>query len=177
MAKKATTHLFEDKAEDTKALTDEKMSDDIIDINIKSIMRQRFRINGDNSKIVELDVRDMNIATRLEKAYNRLTELVTEISDNISENEDDDKAVETVDRLDKEMRAQVDYIFDYPVSDTILPTGSMWSLYNGVFQFEYIIGDLTKLYKNNIESEYHKLQSRFSDELEVKRKALSKYHK
>ena len=49
------------------ALTDNKINDEIIDLNIDGIKKQRFRINGDPDSIIELNLSDLNIRERLEK--------------------------------------------------------------------------------------------------------------
>lgn len=46
---------------------DSQIQDDIIDVEIKPIKRKRFRLNGDNNKIIELNTSDLNISVRLEK--------------------------------------------------------------------------------------------------------------
>ena len=46
--------------------------EDIQDIDLSAIKKKRFRINGDSSKILELNTSDLSISSRLSAAYERL---------------------------------------------------------------------------------------------------------
>ena len=177
MAKKATTSLFESQDTKEKALD----TQDIIDVAIPEIRRQRFRINGDNNKIVELNTSDLNIGTRLQTAYTRLGELIDEVVKTIPDSTDTPEEIEAatsaLDELDKLMREQIDYLFDYPVSEVCADGGSMWDPYDGMFRYEHIISRLIKLYESNMDSEFTKIRNRVNEEMATKRKAVSKYHK
>ena len=69
------------------ALTDDKLNDinipsedNIVDITIAPIKRQRFRLNGDNNKVIELNTSDLGISTRLEKGWKELQKLVEDVA-------------------------------------------------------------------------------------------------
>lgn len=140
------------------ALTDEmnNQANDIIDISIDGIKRKRFRINGDNDSIVELNLSDLGIITRLEEGLDKLQSEMSKIA-NLS---DEDNVSEKLKEIDARMREYVDYIFDYPVSAVCAKHGTMYDPSNGQFRYETIIDGLTKLYADNINSEYKKLQNR-----------------
>ena len=146
------------------ALTDETKNniqtpeDDVIDINLEGIKRSRFRINGRNDAIIELNLSDLSIVDRLEKGMQKLSVEMSKIS-NIPD--DEENYSEIMHQADQNMREYVDYIFDYPVSAVCAPQGStMFDPTNGVFRYEHIIDGLTKLYADNINDEYKKINAR-----------------
>lgn len=160
----------EKKVVDFPATSDNAPSDadDIQDIDLSVIRKKRFRINGDKSKILELNTSDLSIATRLDVAYKELNQLMDEVGDVLKDIPDDEEISDekssaissTLDKLDKEMRAKVDYIFDSNVSEICAPFGSMWDPINGAFRFEHIIDVITKLYETNINAEFGKMRAR-----------------
>lgn len=131
--------------------------DDVIDININVAERQKFRVNGQPNSIIELNLSDMGIFERLSTSYDRLQNLVTDMAEIDT---DADDFSEKFHQADKAMRDEVDYIFDYPVSDICCRYGTMYDLKNGMFRFEQIIDALTKLYHNNLHSEFAKMRAR-----------------
>ena len=141
------------------ALTDEnkKPADDIVDINIDGIKKQRFRINGDPKAIIELNLSDLNIYNRLEKGLKELQDTMSEIAKIPN---DDEELSEKLQLADGKMREWIDYIFDSPVSEVVGKGGTMYDPFNGMFRYEHIIDGLTKLYTNNINAEYKKLRLR-----------------
>lgn len=182
MAKKSTSKLFEDEVK--TEVTEESMNapvteeekvetkvetpaDDIQDIDLSAIQKKRFRINGDNSKILELNTSDMRIASRLKEAYPRLNTLMDEVADEFNnlpdEVEDEEtltKVADAVDKIDRKMRDEVDYIFDANVSEVCGSDGSMWDPIDGMFRYEHIIDKLAKLYENNLDKEFADMKRR-----------------
>jgi len=182
MAKKSTSKLFEDEVK--TEVTEESMNapvteeekvetkvetpaDDIQDIDLSAIQKKRFRINGDNSKILELNTSDMRIASRLKEAYPRLNTLMDEVADEFNnlpdEVEDEEtltKVADAVDKIDKKMRDEIDYIFDANVSEVCGSDGSMWDPIDGMFRYEHIIDKLAKLYENNLDKEFADMKRR-----------------
>ena len=107
------------------SLTDEKnLTEDVVDINIDGIKRTKFRINGDNDAIIELNLSDLGIMQRLEEGMKKLSEEMSAIA-NISN--DDEDLSEKMKQADQKMREYVDYIFDYPVSAACVKYGTMYS--------------------------------------------------
>lgn len=132
-------------------LTDDK----IIDLNLDGIQKQKFRINGDDNAILELNTSDLGIADRLEKGYKVLVEETKKIAE-----ADDENLTKVLAEADKVMREQLDYIFDSNVSEVCGKGGSMYDPVNGSFRFEHIINGLTKLYSDNLNNEYQKMKDR-----------------
>jgi hypothetical protein len=157
-------------------------NDDIQDIDISAIKKRRFRINGDSSKIIELNVSDMNISQRLKTSYDNLLHKVEEVSNVLGELPDDESEAtpeqeklveEKLREIDAEMKKEVDYIFQTSVSDVCCDGGSMYDPFNGMFRFEHIIEALIKLYDNNIDREFDKMRKRVNTKTS---KYTKKYH-
>lgn len=149
------------------------MNNNIIDINISGIQRKRYRINGDDSKILELNPTDFNITVRMNDAYPKLTECESRIaelsevtkdfnkeSENESSPEDMTKFSEKLSELNSTMCELIDYIFDSNVSELCCDGGSMYDLIDGYMRYEIIIDNLVKLYENNLSAEAKKIQRR-----------------
>lgn len=146
------------------ALTDETKNniqtpeDDVIDINLDGVKRKRFRINGIPGAIVELNLSDLSIVDRLERGMQKLAAEMAAISEIP---DDDENTSDKLAQADQKMREYVDYIFDYPVSAVCAPKDStMFDPNNGLFRYETIIDGLTKLYADNINAEYKKINAR-----------------
>lgn len=138
-------------------LADEKQT--IIDINIPLSKKQSFRINGDDTMIIELDTSDLSIIHRYEDGYKKLFAKIEEIA-KLSENDDIEKITETLKLIDTEMRECVDYIFDSKVSDVIVKSGTMYDMYGSGYKFEHVLDALLNLYADNIKEESAKVKAR-----------------
>lgn len=140
------------------ALTDTKEKvEDVVDISLEGIQKTKFRINGRNDCIIELNLSDLGITVRLEKGLKKLQEEMSNIS---SIPDDDEQLSEKLLEADKHMRDYIDFIFDSPVSDILVKSGTMYDPINGEFRYEHIIDGLTKLYTDNINREYKKINMR-----------------
>lgn len=141
------------------ALTDENK---IIDLNIEGIKKTRFRINGNDGAILELNLSDLTIGERLEKGYENLNK---ELSRILSLPKDADSYKE-LKEADKAMRKELDYIFDSNVSEVCGKGGTMYDLKNGEFRFESILNALTKLYSDKLNEEYKLMKARIKKHTE-----------
>lgn len=151
---------------DEKEVKVPSTTNDIIDVNIDGVKLQRFRINGDDNKILELNTTDMGIVSRLNEAYKKLDKLANQASD-FKDSDIDDNSPEALDKLakklsdiDKQMRELVDYIFDANVSEVCCDRGTMYDPKNGMFRYEHIIGALAPLYENNFNKEFNAMKQR-----------------
>ena len=144
----------------------------IVDIDLSVIRKKRFRIDGDDNRIIELNTSDLNILPRLKETYPKLMELnkqVAEMSESTEDTSDDansfddpkfDNVINTLTKVDKSMREMIDYIFDSNVSEICAPSGSMYDPINGQCRFEHIISCLTNLYETDMSAELDKLSQR-----------------
>ena len=141
----------------------------IVDINLSAIQKKKFRIDGDDSRIVELNTSDTRILGRMREVYPKLNDLIERmgtITDGVEESTDVTDELnsagimaERLEAIDKEMRDLVDYLFDTKISDIVAPDGSMYDLFNGVFRFEHIISIFIGLYEENMTEEFKKMQN------------------
>lgn len=156
------------------------VADDIQDIDLSIIKKKRFRINGDNNRILELNTSDLNIISRLTSAYSRLQDYMSEVGKILSEMPDEELtedveriASEQLEAIDMNMRKELDYIFDAPVSKVCDDGGSIYDPFNGAFKFEHIIEAILKLYERNLDKEFNKIRKRVSSKTS---KYTKKYH-
>lgn len=145
-----------------------------MDIDLSITRKKRLRINGDNTKIIELNLSDVTIGDRLKSEYEKLSAYMNNVREIAQNNDTSEEAIkldyEKFKEIDNKMRECIDNIFEYPVSEVCAPNGSMYDPFEGSFRFEYIIDTLTKLYETNINSEYKKIVNRVNG-------AASKYTK
>lgn len=148
------------------------VNEDIIDLDLSVTRKKRFRFDGDNNRILELNTSDMNILARMSEAYPKLKEQqekAGKLMEGIEVRENDEEVTDaevTKDMLtvserlhviDKEMRDLIDFMFNASVSAVATPDGSMYDPFEGSFRFEYIITLLIKQYENNLQSEFSKM--------------------
>lgn len=179
---KSTSNLFEEEENNTNkkevvkkevvsedVVKDEVATEDVQDIDLTSIQKKRFRINGDNDKILELNTSDLNIVARLGESYPKLNKFMDEVQSKLDElpdastieNEEDFKKFsDLLKELDNKMRTEVDYIFDAPVSEVCASDGNMWDPIDGAFRYEHILEKLSKLYENNFNEEFARMKAK-----------------
>lgn len=142
------------------------------DLSLDVIRKKRFRIDGDNDRILELNTSDLNILARLKETYPKLVKLADDAFSNLPEisstnenynfltDEATNELVVALKNADASMRELVDYIFDSNVSEICAPSGSMYDPVNGQFRFEHIINILANLYETDISQEMSALSNR-----------------
>lgn len=140
-------------------------ADKIINLDLSPIRKKRIAINGDESRILELNTSDLNITNRLSEAYPKLTELAHQISTLVMPETEDDvadlkAAADAWKAIDDEMRNLMDYIFDSNVSEMCAPSGSMYDPINGKLRFEWLIDILSDLYERELQAEFNKVTKR-----------------
>lgn len=162
----------ESKAVDEQKIDDEVVTvpedDDIVDIDLSATKKKRFRIDGDNNRILYLNTSDFGVISRLKDTYPTLADLASQVgAEGFDFGEDDEdelvkltKASHVIDTIDKKMREGIDYIFDSNVSEICAPDGTMYDLFNGKFRFEHIIEKLANLYNTQVSKEYRKMFAR-----------------
>ena len=143
--------------------------DDIIDIDLAVAKRKKFRLNGDNNLIIELNIADMGIVSRISEATPKLAKLqekAIKIGEKSAEENEGDatKAIEAFGKdlkeIDKEMRDIIDFVFDADISAKCAKDGTMYDLIDGQFRYDYIIEKFMNLYADNIQKEYKAVRNR-----------------
>lgn len=142
------------------------MAEELKDISLST--KKSFRIDGDNNRIIYLDISDMNLIVRIDETYPEIQKLAVDAQERLAKSatvkDTDDSPLndlsDVLKDIDKRMREKLDYIFASEIADVCEPTGNMYDLVNGEFRFEHIIDVLSTLYANNIRDEYKKVQAR-----------------
>ena len=139
----------------------------LIDISLEPIRKKKFRIDGDNSRILELNPSDLGIISRYKEVYPKLEALGKKIEEEMPEELEDESDIDSITKtadfladIDKDMRDCVDYIFDSNVSEICVPNGTMYDPFAGKLRFEHIIEVLITLYEDTITKEFKKTQNR-----------------
>lgn len=135
----------------------------VVDLELSEIRKKVFRFDKDDNRMVELNIADMGIMSRLAETYPKLEEWLDEVR-NI-EAIDEDNAVEgignignAVKDIDAKMRDGIDYIFNAKLSQVAAPEGTMYDMFNGQFRFEYILELMLSQYESNMINEFKKMQ-------------------
>jgi len=144
------------------------------ELDLRLSSRKRFRIDGDDNRVLELNTSDLNLITRLRSAYPQLKDIAQnafkDLPDAVIEDENYDfmedeatsKLSEALQDADTKMRSLLDYIFDSNVSELCAPHGSMFDPVNGKLRFEHIIDTLAPLYETDISTEMNKVTANVS---------------
>jgi len=142
-----------------------KKANDVIDIKL-AVEKKKIRIDGDDNRIIELDTSDLTILERLQQVYPRLNELgikgfdIDDSSEDSITPESVAKISDALSAIDKEMRGIIDFIFDAKIADICVPTGALYNMHNGEFQFERVLDALFGLYADDIQKEFGKMSDR-----------------
>lgn len=144
----------------------EMPADGIADIMIPVAKKKRFRINGDNNYILELNTSDLGIVSRYSELYPKLQELthkaatIGTVKDEGDEGSGVDNLGKQLASIDQEMRSILDRLFDSNVSEVCAPFGNMYDPVDGMFRYESILENLLNLYTNTISREVNKIKKR-----------------
>ena len=140
---------------------------DVVDVDLGFVEKRRFRINGDYNRMLELNVSDLNITTRLKTGYPKLKALLAEAQEKIegiSVDGDDETVLgnmaDALTDIDNKMRKIIDEIFDTNASEVCAPSGNMFDPVGGQYRFERIIETLSTLYANGLDNEFKQIKNR-----------------
>ena len=141
-------------------MIEEVKDKNIVNLDLSETARTKIWVNGDNTKVLELNLTDMGVMSRLQDSYPKLDELTAEVKNLASADVSDEDIVATFKKIDKQMREIVDNIFDYPVCEVCCDGGSMYDPVGGQLRFEYIIDRISKLYETSLNDEFKKMQAK-----------------
>ena len=150
---------------------------EITDVKLGFVEKKKFRIEGDNKRILELNVSDLNIMSRLKVGYPKLNSLFDEAQKKIASIPENAEGMDLIsdmadklEEIDKDMRETIDYIFDTNASEIVAPTGNMYDPVGGQLRYMRVLDTLTGLYTNGLHAEFDKMKNRVE-------KRASKYTK
>lgn len=140
-------------------------------LNIRGASRQRFLINGDPNKVLELNITDLGVIERIHLYYPKLKEIELKVNqikaDNILTEDGTDfdeegtqKFVNSLNECDSEMRKYMDLIFDAEVSNVCDCGGTMYDPMDGQLRYECIIADLSEAYGDAFKQEFNKMSAK-----------------
>ena len=138
----------------------------IMDLNLDAIKKTKVRINGENDKVLELNLSDLGITQRLQVVYDELQDLAHS-AEAIQLDDTDSESIKAASaklmELDEQMRDKVDWLFDAPVSAICAANGTMFDpMAGGKFRFEYIIEKLSDLYAGTFKKEFAAMERNVS---------------
>lgn len=146
-----------------KNLETTTQSNNVVDLELTATRKKFFRFDKDDDRMVELNIADMGIMSRLAETYPKLEKWLSEVKD--MENVDDENAIDSIGNIgktlkdiDAKMRDGIDYIFNAELSKAAAPEGTMYDVFNGQFRFEYILELMLSQYENNMMNEFKKMQ-------------------
>lgn len=144
-------------------------------INLDIDTRQKFSINGDPNKVIELDTRDINIVNRYKESIDKMKSMQDDyanlhaIYEEMQAIEDGENASEErlakvgeftdeMAKIERKMRDVIDYIFDTKMCDTICGNSSIFSPVNNQrVKFEQILDTFSALYEKDVKSNMAKI--------------------
>ena len=136
----------------------------IVDVELSAVRKKFFRFDKDDNRMVELNIADMGIMSRLAETYPKLEQWLDDVR-NIKPVGDDESVIDdinavsaTLNEIDAKMRDAIDYIFNAKLSAVAAPDGTMYDVFNGQFRFEYILELMLSQYENNMTNEFKKMQ-------------------
>lgn len=138
------------------------MAEKLENLNLGINTKKRFTIDGDENKILEIDVQDMSIMSRIKPAMKKINgvkshweELQKIDPDNISD-EEMDELQSALEESEKEMREGIDFLFNTNVCEVCLGNTSAFTPIDGKLKYEIIITTLSGLYEKTIKAEMGK---------------------
>lgn len=151
--------------EDIEIKDKQVVEEDIIDVELKQPDKKKFRLDRDDSRVIELNTSDLGVIGRLEEIYPKMLKFVHEAQDKYmskaeGSSEDDIDVSGAIDYINTEMKKLLNWAFDSDIADKACPSGTLYDPINGKFRFEYIMEKLVGLYGNNLRGEFAMMQKR-----------------
>lgn len=158
-------------------MIEEVKDKNILNLDLSETARTKIWVNGDCNKVLELNLTDMGVLSRLQDSYAKLDDLTAEVKNLTSADITDEEITSTFKKIDQQMRDIVDGIFDYPVCDVCCDGGSMYDPVGGQLRFEYIIDRLSKLYETSLNEEFKRMQAKMKTHTDKYTKSSTKKRK
>ncbi len=124
--------------------------------------KRKYAIDGDESKILEIDLQDMAIMSRIKPAMERINRIKSNWQDlqdidpeNMSD-EETEKLEAAYDKSEREIREAIDYLFDANVCEVLLGDMSAFTPVDGRLKYDIVISALSEQYESRIKKEMSK---------------------
>lgn len=132
------------------------MGETVSNINVDTGKR-RFTINGDPDKVIEFNVTDGNLITRISEAEQKISKAVKgmniELKPDGTPAEDTPEIAEKVKKIDGLLRGALDYAFDGKICDTVFGNTNLLSVKGGVTFAERFIDAVTPIIEREVKEE------------------------
>lgn len=129
---------------------------------------KEFMLNDDPDKVIRFDPADFAIINRFNEARKTIEKEIDVLGDDAgisSTGEPTDEleeAAEAINRVNKLIREQVDYIFDSPVSEMVFGNKSPLAMVKGVPLFERFIAAAQSVIEREVKAEMKASEKRVS---------------
>lgn len=130
--------------------------------NIKDGIK-RFTINGDENKVIYINISDLGISKRAKQAEKELAQIAEECS-NISESLSIDESIDLIDKLDTKVKKIIDYILNTNASETVFGVTNCLSMCDG-----------QPLFQNFLDAILPEIEKGTQTEINKSRKNINKY--
>lgn len=157
----------------------------VVDISLAVTSKTKVRIDGDDSRILEINLNDMGIVKRLSDSVPKLQELTKyavqkladiELDENVGDVDEQSEEIRgwdgivavgtTLDEIDNQMRELIDDIFNSEVAKVCAPDGTMFDMFNGQFRFEIIVEQLSLLFGASVTREANQMSARIHNHVD-----------
>lgn len=108
--------------------------------------------HGNTRGVIEIAKSDFNLIARLEKLGDKVGEIIAKVQ--TSEEMSDDELFEKIEKLDAELRNEVDAAFGYPVSETVFGAQHCLSTCDGEFFIVRFINTIAPVIYEMFNAEY-----------------------
>lgn len=108
--------------------------------------------HGNTRGVIEIAKSDFNLIARLEKLGDKVGEIIAKVQ--TSEEMSDDELFDTIEKLDAELRNEVDAAFGYPVSETVFGAQHCLSTCDGEFFIVRFINTIAPVIYEMFNAEY-----------------------
>lgn len=134
------------------------MSDLILGLNDG---RERVYINEHKDRYIDINLSDINLLIRFKEAYDKIKKQLKEKSDSMGSSNDlevTDRELAFIKECDEFVREQIDYIFDYPVSEAVFGRTCSVTPIEGIPYAIRFLEAILPLLEQKSKSEYSKIQ-------------------
>lgn len=133
-----------------------ELDDGFVEIEIKN----QF---GEHIGTVKINPGDINIIEREERAEAEIKRIISEVQDTAADYEADDEDIEErLIQLDSKIKEQIDFIFDYSVSETVFKNQHCMAVSGGKFYIERLLEAFEPVIANIVEKETAESEKRMA---------------
>lgn len=126
----------------------------------KNLGVKEYCFADDETAIIRINTRDPNLYTRINESKNKLQKLADKYEGFSSDNPDEISAM--LKDFDTEVKEQIDYMFDSPVSPVAFGNSSAVAVYDGMPAFQAFLNAILPEIEKEIDKEQKKATKNIS---------------